>query len=124
MSTHALIGVPTATGYKARFVHYDGYTENMMPAIKRCIQNHKVAGNTFSDAVFYMLGNHWSSFSISEHKYAQAHSHDQVWYTEDADIDAEYLYLLDDNEITPYIRTGEGWIALDVSKTIKHKVAY
>jgi hypothetical protein len=123
MSTHALIGVPTATGYKARFVHYDGYTENMMPAIKRCIKNHKVAGDTFQDAVFYMLGNHWSSFSISGHEYSKG-DHDVVFYTEDNDIDAEYLYLLDDNEVTPYIRTGEGWIALDVSKTIKHKVAY
>lgn len=124
MSTHALIGVKTPTGYKARFVHWDGYTESMMPAIKRCIQNHKVAGNTFQDAVFYMVGNHWSSFSVSEHKYAEAHSHNQVWYTEDSDIDAEYLYLLDDNEVTPYIRTGEGWMALDPSKTIKAKVAY
>jgi hypothetical protein len=124
MSTHALIGVPTATGYKARFVHWDGYTSEMMPAIKRCIQQHKVAGDTFSDAVFYMLGNHWSSFSTSGHKYAEAHSHNQVWYTEDSDIDANYLYLLDDGEVTPYIRSEEGWIALDISKTIKNKVAY
>lgn len=124
MSTHALIGVKTPTGYKARFVHYDGYTDAMLPAIKRCIQNHKVAGNTFTDARNYMLSNHWSSFNISEHKASEAHSHDQVWYSEDADIDASYLYILDDNEVTPYIRTGEGWIALDPSKTIKTKVAY
>ena len=121
MSTHALIGVPTATGYKARFVHYDGYTENMMPAIKRCLQHHKTAGATFTEARNYMLGNHWSSFSIANHKASEAHSHDQVWYTEDADIDAEYLYLLDDNEVTPYIRTGEGWMAVDLAKTIKIK---
>ena len=120
MSTHALIGVPTATGYKARYVHSDGYTKNMMPAIKRCIQNHKVAGDTFSDAVFYMLGNHWSSFSISGHVYTKG-NHDVVFYTEDADIDAEYLYLLDDNEVTPYIRTGEGWMAINLAKTIKMK---
>ena len=121
MSTHALIGVPTATGYKARFVHYDGYTEAMMPAINRELQQNKIAGLTFSDAVNYMLGNHWSSFNIAQHKASEAHSHDQVWYTEDADIDAEYLYLLDDNEVTPYIRTGEGWMAIDLTKTIKIK---
>lgn len=121
MSTHALIGVPTATGYKARFVHWDGYTDEMMPAIKRCIQQHKVAGNTFSDAVFYMLGNHWSSFSTSEHKYAEGHSHNQVWYTENDEIDASYLYILDDNEVTPYINVGNKWIALDTSKTIATK---
>ena len=121
MSTHALIGVPTATGYKARFVHYDGYTEAMMPAINRELQQNKIAGLTFSDAVNYMLGNHWSSFNIAQHKASEAHSHDQVWYTEDADIDAEYLYLLDDNEVTPYIRTGEGWMAIDLAKTIKIK---
>ncbi len=120
MSTHALIGVPTATGYKARYVHSDGYTGAMMPAIKKCIQQHKVAGDTFADAVFYMLGNHWSSFHTSGHKYAIG-NHDVIWYTEDADIDAEYLYLLDDNEVTPYIRTGEGWMAVDLTKTIKIK---
>ena len=121
MSTHALIGVPTATGYKARFVHYDGYTEAMMPAINRELQQNKIAGLTFSDAIIYMLGNHWSSFNIAQHKPAEAHSHDQIWYTEDSDIDAEYLYLLDDNEVTPYIRTGEGWMAIDLTKTIKIK---
>jgi hypothetical protein len=124
MSTHALIGVPTATGYKARFVHYDGYTEAMMPAINRSLQHHKTAGFTFQDAVNYMLGNHWSSFNLAQHKEAEFHSHNQVWYTENDDIDAEYLYILDDNEVTPYIRSGEGWIALDPSKTIKTKVAY
>jgi hypothetical protein len=124
MSTHALIGVKTADGYKARFVHYDGYTSAMLPAIERCIKNHKVAGNTFSDAVFYMLGNHWTTFSLASHEITKSDSHDQVWYTENDEIDAEYLYILDDNEVTPYIRSGEGWMALDPSKTIKTKVAY
>jgi hypothetical protein len=121
MSTHALIGVPTATGYKARFVHYDGYTENMIPAINRIVQQNRIAGYTFQDAKNYLLGNHWSGIYKTEQKPAEAHSHDQVWYTEDVDIDAQYLYLLDDNEVTPYIRTGEGWIALNPSKTIKIK---
>jgi len=124
MSTHALIGVPTATGYKARFVHYDGYTENMMPAIKRIVQLNRIAGNTFQDAKNYLLSNHWTGIYQTEQKPAEAHSHDQVWYTEDSDIDSSYLYLLDDNEITPYIRTEEGWMALDLTKTIKNKVAY
>jgi hypothetical protein len=124
MSTHALIGVPTATGYKARFVHWDGYTENMIPAINRIIQLNRIAGQTFQDVRNYLLSSHWSGFYKTEQKPAEAHSHDQVWYTEDSDIDAEYLYLLDDNEVTPYIRTGEGWIALDPSKRIKLKVAY
>ena len=121
MSTHALIGVKTPTGYKARFVHYDGYTEAMLPAIKRCIQNHKVAGNTFTDAKNYMLGNHWSSFNLTEHTQSQAHSHDQVWYTETDGIDAQYLYILDDSEVTPYILVGETWVAIDPSNTIKTK---
>jgi hypothetical protein len=121
MSTHALIGVPTATGYKARFVHWDGYTENMIPAINRIIQQNRIAGQTFQDVRNYLLSNHWSGIYKTEQNPAEAHSHDQVWYTEDCDIDAQYLYLLDDNEVTPYIRTGEGWIALDPSKTIKIK---
>jgi hypothetical protein len=122
MSTHALIGVKTPTGYKARFVHYDGYTEAMLPAIKRCIQNHKVAGNTFTDARNYMLGNHWSSFNISEHRASEAHSHSEVWYTESIDIDAQYLYILDDNEVTCYINLHDKWIAIDPSNTIQTKV--
>ena len=124
MSTHALIGVPTATGYKARFVHYDGYTSAMLPAIERCIKNHKIAGDTFTDAVTYMLGNHWTAFNLTEHTDADFGSHNQVWYTENDEIDSQYLYLLDDNEVTPYIRSSEGWMALDPTKTIKTKVAY
>jgi hypothetical protein len=124
MSTHAIIAVRTSDGYKGRYVHFDGYTEAMLPAIKRCIQNHKVAGNTFSDAVTYMLGNHWSAFNLSEHKAAEAHSHSQTWYTENDEIHAEYLYILDDNEVTPYIRLGfDGWVAVDPSNTIKIKAS-
>lgn len=122
MSTHALIGVKTPTGYKARFVHYDGYTEAMLPAIKRCIQNHWVAGNTYIDARNYMLSNHWSSFNISEHSVAQSHTHNQVWYTENDGIDAQYLYILDEKEVTAYINLHGKWIAIDPTKTIETKV--
>lgn len=122
MGTHAIIAVPTSTGFKGRFVHYDGFVETMMPAIKRCIRDHKVAGNTFSDAVFYMLGNHWTSFNISEHTPSEAHSHDQVWYTEQDDIDAQYVYILDNNEVTAYANLHGMWIALDLAKTIMDTV--
>lgn len=124
MSTHALIGVKTENGYKARFVHYDGYTSEMLPAIERCIKQHKLAGNTFADAVTYMLSNHWSTFSVSGHAIANGLSHTQVWYTENDEIDSEYLYILDDNEVTPYVRQEQGWMALNPTKTIKTKVAY
>jgi hypothetical protein len=118
MSTHALIGVPTTSGYKARYVHCDGYTSAMLPSINRCVNNMKAAGDTFTDAVNYMLSNHWSSFSLGSHKAAEAHSHNEVWYTEKSDIDAEYLYILDDSEVIAYIRTGEGWMALNPNNTI------
>jgi hypothetical protein len=121
MSTHAIIAIPTETGFKGRFVHYDGHTGNMIPAINRIVEQNRKVGYTFQDAKNYLLSNHWSGIYKTEQKPAEAHSHNQVWYTEDADIDAEYLYLLDDNEVTPYIRTGEGWMAVDLTKTIKIK---
>ncbi len=124
MSTHAIIAIPTESGFKGRFVHYDGYPQNIVPAVNRIVSQNRKAGYTFQDAKNYLLNNHWTGIYPTEQTPAQAHSHDQVWYDENSDIDHEYLYILDDNEITAYTRCGNEYVALDLSKTIKLKVAY
>ena len=122
MSTQAIVGVATENGYKGRYVHFDGYTEAMMPALKRCIKNSVIAD---TNPIAYILGNHWSAFSISEHKAADTQSHDEVWYTESTGIHASYLYLIDQVtfEVTAYINIDDNWLAIDTTKAvIKTKV--
>jgi hypothetical protein len=124
MSTHALVGVKTEEGgFRARFVHYDGYPEAMVPALNRVIKNYKMAGSQDTNPVAYILGNHWSSFSTSSHEPAQSYSHDQTWYTEKNEIDHEYLYLIDPTtlKVTAYLTTYEGWMEINPSNTIKAK---
>jgi hypothetical protein len=124
MSTHAIIAIPTETGFRGRFVHYDGYPENMMPAIQRIIDQNRKVGYTFQDAKNYLLNNHWSGIYKTEQAPANANSHTQVWYTETNSIDHEFLYILDDNEVTCYMPVGNEYIALDTTKTLKCKVAF
>ena len=113
MSTHALIGIPTDTGFKAKFVHYDGYPEYMMPVIKDVIAR----SATFADAVAKLTANHWTDIVN-----VPSSSHDQEWYT-DGYIDHSYLYILDDNEVRCYIPTeGGSWIRLVPEDSIEVKV--
>lgn len=111
MSTHALIGFPTDTGFKAKFVHYDGYPEYMIPAIKSVIKENK----TFADAVATLTANHWTDLVN-----VPSANHDQEWYT-DGNIDHAFLYLLDDGEIRTYIPSGDGWTRLIPEDVIKVK---
>ena len=129
MSTHAIMAVRTEEGYKGRYVHFDGYTEAMLPAMNRAIKNCQMGG---TDPIAYMLGNHWSAFNNTKHEVSDSDTHDQVWYTEADSIDADYLYILDTNrqsitdkgtiKVTPYIKLGKNWIAIDPSNTIQTKV--
>jgi hypothetical protein len=126
MSTHAIMAVRTAEGYKGRYVHFDGYTEAMLPAMNRAIKQCVMGG---TDPIAYMLGNHWSAFNLSEHKQAESHTHDQTWYTQDDSIGEQYLYIIDETPkkvqqytVTPYIKLGDNWIAIDPSNTIKTKI--
>ena len=126
MSTHALVGVRTSIdGFKAKFVHYDGYPSAMLPALNRVIKNHVTAGKQDLDPVAYILGNHWSCFNTSEHEPSQAHSHNQSWYTEANEIDHSYLYLIDRDtfKISVYIPTGEGWMEVNPDNVIQEKVS-
>jgi hypothetical protein len=124
MSTHAIIAVPTETGFKGRFVHYDGNPQNIVPAIERIVKQNRIVGLTFQDAKNYLLSNHWSGIYKTEQIPAQAGSHRNVWYTEADGVDHEFLYILDDNEVTAYIPVGDEYVALDMTKTLKCKVAY
>ena len=124
MSTHAIIAVRTTEGYKGRFVHYDGYTEAMIPALERCIQQCKM-GKT--DPIAYMLGNHWSAFSKFKHEPSESDSHNQTWYTETDTIDAHYLYIIELSKfpnvgyiVTPYIKVFQNWMALDPDNIINN----
>jgi len=129
MSTHAIMAVRTEDGYKGRYVHFDGYTEAMLPAMNRAIKQCVMGG---TDPIAYMLGNHWSAFNLSEHKQAESHTHDQTWYSQDDSIGEQYLYILDRVRnsitdkgtvvVTPYIKLGDNWIAIDPSNTIKTKI--
>ena len=126
MSTHAIMAVRTETGYKGRYVHFDGYTEAMLPAMRRSIQQCRM-GKT--DPIAYMLGNHWSAFNITKHEVSDSDTHDQVWYTEADSIDADYLYIIELSDfpnvgylVQPYIKLGKNWIAIDPSNTIATKV--
>jgi hypothetical protein len=122
MSTHAIVGIATDSGYKGRYVHFDGYTEAMMPALKRCIKNSVIAD---ANPIAYILGNHWSSFSVANHEAADTDTHNEVWYTESTGIFASYLYLIDQVtfEITAYINIDDNWVAIDTTKAvIKTKV--
>ena len=129
MSTHAIMAVRTEEGYKGVYVHFDGYTEAMLPAMNRAIKQCVMGG---TDPIAYMLGNHWSAFNLSEHKQSESHTHDQTWYTEADSINADYLYIIGKYEspsingnykVTPYIKLGDNWVAIDPSKTIKTKVS-
>ena len=126
MSTHAIMAVRTEDGYKGRYVHFDGYTEAMLPAMNRAIKNCEMGG---TDPIAYMLGNHWSAFNITNHEVSDSDTHDQVWYTEADSIDADYLYIIDktpkkvqQHTVTPFIKLGKNWIAIDPSNTIATKV--
>lgn len=127
MSTHAIMAVRTEGGYKGRYVHFDGYTEAMLPAMNRAITQCVMGG---TDPIAYMLGNHWSAFSLSEHKPADSDTHNQVWYTEADSIGEQYVYIIDETPtksqhytVTPYIKFGFNWIAVDTNNIIKTKVS-
>jgi hypothetical protein len=109
MSTHALIGVATDYGFKAKFVHYDGYPEYMMPAIKDVIKN----SDSFAHAVEKLTANHWTDLVN-----VPSANHDQDWYT-NGDIDHSYLYILDDNEVRCYIPNGDTWTRLMPEDVLK-----
>jgi hypothetical protein len=124
MSTHALVGVRTADGgFRARYVHSDGYPSSMLPALQRVIHNYKAAGSQDLNPVTYILGNHWSSFSNYGHNPAQSHTHIKTWYTEANEVDHTFLYIIDTDTltITTYVQYGEGWTELNPSNTIKEK---
>ena len=122
MSTHALIGVATDTGFKAKFVHYDGYPQNMVTAINRIIDQERKVGYTFQDAKNYLLTNHWDGIYPTKQTPADADSHNVVWYDENSDIDHSYLYILDDNEVRCYIPTNDkSWMRLMPEDVIKVK---
>lgn len=110
MSTHALIGVRTSTGYKAKFIHWDGYTSNIIPIVKNVISR----SETFHQATEQLLANHWSSLNKEV-----GVNHEVTWYTETNDIDAEYLYILDDFEVQTFVRDLEiGWVQLNLNNKI------
>jgi len=126
MSTHAIMAVRTEDGYKGRYVHFDGYTQAMLPAMNRAITQCVMGG---TDPIAYMLGNHWSAFNLSEHKPAESHTHDQTWYTQDDSIGEQYLYIIEKTPtksqyytVTPFIKLGDNWVAIDPTNTIKTKV--
>jgi len=106
MSTHALVGIRTLDGgFKAKFVHWDGYPEEMIPAIERALVLQDLQ---------YILANHWSSFNIKDHD--PSDNHDQDWYTQEDYIDSEYLYIIetdkDEYYITTYVPKHQGWVAI------------
>lgn len=116
MSTHALVGVRTETGYNAKFVHWDGYPDAMLPALGKALVEQDLQ---------YILANHWSSFSSFNHD--RGDGHDVDFYTESVDIDAEYLYIIetdaDEYYISTYIPVGREWVFADFHNTITRKVA-
>lgn len=109
MSTHALIGVATDTGFKAKFVHYDGYPEFMMPAIKDVIKH----SDSFSHAVEKLTANHWTDLVN-----VPSSAHDIEWYTDNS-IDHSYLYILDDGEVRCYLAGDDTWTRLMPEDVIK-----
>lgn len=126
MSTHALVGVRTSVdGFKAKYVHFDGYPSAMLPALNRVIKNYVAAGKQDQDPVAYICGNHWRSFNTSEHVPAESHSHNQSWYSESDEIDHAYLYLIDRDtlKVTAYVAMGNGWMEVNPDNSIKAKVS-
>jgi len=115
MSTHALVGVKTLEGFKARFVHFDGYPSAMIPALERAMQD--------ENPIAYILGNHWVAFNKSQHEAAEADSHGQTWYTETSNIDHAYLYLIDPDrkKIESFINLDSKWIEVNPNNVIMNK---
>jgi len=116
MSTHALVGVAVADGFKARYVHFDGYPSAMLPALQRIMKSD-------DKPVAYVLGNHWDALNLSSHTPAEANSHSQTWYTESSNIDHAYLYLLDEDRksVTSFINLDSKWMEVNPNNTIKNK---
>ena len=115
MSTHALIGKRTTSGFKARFVHYDGYPSAMVPALERVMKQ--------DNPIAYALGNHWSSFSPHRQEPAESYSHDVIWYDQNSDIDHRYLYLLDEKskKIECFINLDSKWVEINPANEIKRE---
>ena len=115
MSTHALIGKRVGSGFKARFVHFDGYPSAMMPALQRVMRD--------ENPIAYALGNHWRSFNPHSQEPAESFSHDVIWYDHNSNIDHSYLYLLDEEtkKIECFINLDSKWVEINPTNEIKRE---
>ncbi len=107
MSTHAVVGVKTATGFRGRYVHLDGYPSAMIPALTGI-----VARDGVERALRVITQEHteWSTLSGADAGFVRSsetfvpgygRSDDQMdtWYTEVSRGPAHWAYALSDTGI-------------------------
>ncbi len=105
MSTHAIVGTKTATGFRGRYVHFDGYPDAMIPALISILQRdgYDTAVKTITEdhaewtTLIGETGRHTEPYrgEVTVPGYGNADTVRGMWYTEaDRNGPAHWAYTL------------------------------
>ncbi len=105
MSTHSAVGVKTATGFKGRYVHFDGYPAAMIPVLKTIIEHDgwQAAATMITEVV--------PGYGIA---YGEGHEGTDWWDETDLRGPCSWAYALTENGVEvwehDYSEVSGAWI--------------